>query len=269
MRSVTSVTGRRNVSCVIRNLSPRLRSKFADIDAIAEKEEVAKVTTPSSRFGISTRLASLASKFMTHNAAAAVFNTSRVRLVTTDQANLLLRESPRGRALDIGAGSGDVTRAFRPLFETMEAVEVSAMCRRRLLSVCDRVHAVMPSTSTYDVVVLANVLDRCNDPMGLISSARDALVVPNGALFVSIAYPWTPFSIEGGDLATPRSRTCAVDEDLSNARSFEDFVTIAHETMFRDFDVVTLARANYECTHAGDPTPSVLDCALFVLRAND
>lgn len=233
----------------------------------------------------------IVSQIVTHNAAAALLGDKRVHLLTTEQVRRLMTfassdgeaSHPQrwraGSILDIGAGSGDVTREFRSIFDEVVAVEVSAACRWRLArdGFADRVESSLDVFEkhhrTFDVVAMLNVLDRCDDPKNLLLRAKRRLLVRGhdtnargGKMLVAVAYPWNPFSIEGGDVARARPQSHTSDDvtsTLRRASSFESFVAAICEHLFEEngLGVDAISRVPYTCKGARP-----LDCAIFVLR---
>lgn len=153
---------------------------------------------------------------------------------------------PRGRLLDVGAGSGDVTVHARPLFREIVATETArAMARRLRLRglVCHRVDLArepLPGGGAFDVVSILDVLDRCDRPRSLLrASAR--LLAPGGRLIVSVPLPVRPHVDVGG-------RTVDPDEPITGrGASWEDALVDLIEGTIEPLglDVERIARAPY------------------------
>jgi SAM-dependent methyltransferase len=108
-----------------------------------------------------------------------------------------------GRLLDVGAGDGGVTALLQPHFQEVHATEVSRPMARRLRERGYTVHETpylteeaFPHSHSYDVVSILNVLDRCDHPGSMLSSAR-RLLKPDGRLLLAVVLPFSEFVEEG------------------------------------------------------------------------
>jgi SAM-dependent methyltransferase len=128
-------------------------------------------------------------------------------LLGPDQWRALLEGHTGGALLDVGAGSGDVTACYAPLFGGVTAVETSREMHKRLASrgydarALDLSRDPVPG-GPWPTIMLLNVLDRCARPRSLLAALRDALA-PNGALVVSLPLPYRPHWYEGGRSLDP------------------------------------------------------------------
>jgi SAM-dependent methyltransferase len=140
-----------------------------------------------------------------------------MHVLSTEQWRFLLEaaavapyDEPRGRLLDVGAGSGDVTVQLAPLFERVVTTELSRSMayrlRRRGFSVhrTDVAVAGVPE-GPYDVVSCLNVLDRCATPLSLLGSVRAGLG-SGGLLVLALVLPYRPFVYEGPSSVDPMER---------------------------------------------------------------
>jgi SAM-dependent methyltransferase len=118
----------------------------------------------------------------------------------------------RGRLLDIGAGTGEVTEKLVPLFSEVRATETSPAMARRVRSrgvpcevadlALENVALEQRALGTFDAVALLNVLDRTSRPQTLLDRALDHLL-PGGTLIVASPLPARPHVDVGGASADP------------------------------------------------------------------
>ncbi|MBX3181331.1 MAG: methyltransferase domain-containing protein [Polyangiaceae bacterium] len=123
------------------------------------------------------------------------------------------------RALDVGAGAGDVTERIRAVASEVVTTERSFAMARRLRRrgyACHRVDLADdlegPSTSQltarpFELICLFNVIDRCPRPRSLLTNLRSLLTPARGAhgaggrLLLSVPLPFDPMYYQG---AAPR-----------------------------------------------------------------
>ncbi|MGD8862377.1 MAG: methyltransferase [Myxococcales bacterium] len=173
---------------------------------------------------------------------------------------------PRGRLLDVGAGSGGVTAHAAPLFEQVFATESSPPLARRLhrrgYAVLDLDLTRQPPPDTYDAVLCLNVLDRCNRPRSLLRNLRAALS-PGAPLLLSVPLPLRPHVHVGPRTADPDEPLPDPDDSWEQGAA-----TLAADVLQpAGLSVQRLARAPY-LSKGGRRTPlHVLDAALFVCES--
>lgn len=119
----------------------------------------------------------------------------------------ILGPNARGRLLDIGAASGEVTAKFAPLFDDVRATETSRPMARRLRRrgiPCDVIDVATEALlgTDFDVVSCLNVIDRCDRPRTLLKRAYASLR-PGGRLVVASPLPLAPFVYVGGATVAP------------------------------------------------------------------
>jgi SAM-dependent methyltransferase len=152
----------------------------------------------------------LARVYLSDFDANALTGMYRMHLLTSNAWRRLLGERGRGRLLDVGAGSGDVTLAIGKCFERVEATEVSRGMARKLAQRGIVCHGVDLTESPlecppFDSVSLLNVLDRCRRPRQLLRHCLRALK-PGGTLIVALALPYRPFYFAGPSTPDPLER---------------------------------------------------------------
>lgn len=180
----------------------------------------------------------------------------------------LLGARAGGRLLDVGAGSGDVTRQLAPCFDEVEVTEVSRGMARKLRQRGLRCHqldlteAPLPGAA-FNAVSLLNVLDRCRRPKRLLQNCLRALE-PGGTFVVALALPYRPFYFDGPQTPEPLER---LECDPGPTGSWEDAARrfIERDLLPLDLELAAFARAPY--LSAGDSTQQLyeLDDVVVVL----
>lgn len=150
-------------------------------------------------------------------------------LLSRAQIGTLLHLQPDSRltsALDVGAGSGDVTRALVPWCDRLVTTERSWGMARRLRKLgfeCLRIdlaeaREALPG-APFQLISCFNVLDRSPKPASLLRAMR-ALLAPGGRLLLSVPLPYEPMFYAGAktldplealDVAGSEWSSCALD----------------------------------------------------------
>jgi SAM-dependent methyltransferase len=195
-----------------------------------------------------------------------LLGTHPLHLLSTEQWRTLLGSDSCGRLLDVGAGSGDVTRALAPLFEQVSATETSwamARCLRRQGVSCLRLDAAsdpLPD-GDFDVISCLNVIDRCDRPRTLLQRLAQA-VAPGGSLIVASPLPIQPFVYDGGTTREPSERLeCDAGDWEGAATELCD-----NELEPLGLRLTALARAPYLSRGFAARPLYVLDDAVFVCQ---
>jgi SAM-dependent methyltransferase len=173
------------------------------------------------------------------------------------------------RLLDVGAGSGAITRAAAELgFGEVMASEASSVLRARLrrrgyrVLPCDLDREALPEALRADVVLCLNVLDRTSHPRTMLAHLRDALR-PGGRLLLSLPLPLRPHVQRAGHTVDP--------EELlpPPAESWEASATRIVEQLLEParLQLQTLSRIPYICRGDHMTRLYALDAALFVCGA--
>jgi SAM-dependent methyltransferase len=210
----------------------------------------------------------LARLYLSDFDANALTGMYRMQLLPESAWRVLLQGHARGRLLDVGAGSGDVTTALARCFDEVEVTEVSRGMARRLTKRGIRCHAVdltdapLPGAS-FDAVSLLNVLDRCQRPRQLLRHCLAALA-PGGVFIVALALPYRPFYFDGPSTPEPLER---LDCDPGPSATWEDGARrfIERDLLPHGLRLQCFARAPY--LSAGDSARSLyeLDDVVAVL----
>ena len=186
-------------------------------------------------------------------------------LLTNEEWKTVLPNA-RGRALDIGAGSGDLTRALTPLFDEVACTETSAGMSRKLRKLgykthhLDLSHARLPTDEKFDFVFLLHVLDRCAMPRALFRSAL-TYARAGATVVVAVPLPYDPIVDVGGSTLEPEERVVPLSiTDVAEAKSHIE------QTLFRDegLRVHAVARAPYLCPGDAAAPFYSLDSFIFV-----
>ncbi len=210
----------------------------------------------------------LARLYLSDFDANALTGMYRMLLLPEHAFRALLEGRTGGRLLDVGAGSGDVTRALAPCFDEVEATEVSRGMAKKLAQSGVRCHPVdlteapLPDQS-FDAVSLLNVLDRCQRPRQLLRNCLRALR-PGGTFIVALALPYRPFYFDGPTTPEPFER---LECDPGAGGGWEDAARrfIERDLLPLDLALERFARAPY--LSAGDSARALyeLDDVVVVL----
>jgi 2-polyprenyl-3-methyl-5-hydroxy-6-metoxy-1,4-benzoquinol methylase len=189
-----------------------------------------------------------------------------MHLLGTSQWQELLGKTPMGRHLDVGAGSGDITKTFAPLVHETVTTETSRMMARKLRKSgfrcfeADLAESDVPDPG-YEVVTCLNVIDRCAKPLSLLTKLVAALV-PGGRLVLATPLPFDPFVYEGATSVAPRERLPL--PKTSWERSVASLVENVITPLGLETEVVS--RVPYLCRGDSDRPLYVLDDVLLVCR---
>ena len=208
-------------------------------------------------------------------------------VLSTAQARTLLLSStssasasstrPLNVLLDVGAGDGNVTSRFSPLFSNIEATEISwAMVLRlrlkgfRARGVTDLSHRTFPNAGAYDCVSLLNLLDRCDEPLAMLKNAARLAAKHDGTgrVIIALVLPFSDFVEEGA-----RRRPPKVPLEMGGARcgdgaTFELSLAAFIERVLPSAGLVLerLSRVPYLCRGDARRAYYVLSDAIMVLR---
>ena len=191
--------------------------------------------------------------------------------------------------LDIGAGRGEATAALASALgvrdQDVTIMESAAQIRSRLAA--ERGYRAVSSFDelgagqTFGAVAMLNVLDRCDDPRGLLRSAVSALR-PGGLLLIATVLPFCPLVYQGAvgkvgahrpptrPLRLPHGLRCGAAKDTGHlgrgtfARHLSGFVSATVGALPLRLQAWT--RVPYLCSGTTEATYYHLDNALLVLR---
>lgn len=227
----------------------------------------------------------------------AFFGFPRNFLLSTSQWEQLLGGRPRATsavALDVGAGDGSLSLPLRSSFAKIIATELTAplvfrsdcqlgtrvivrtrpalfvscpvfFCHRLRAAGLDAVlaedlRADWLGRSSFDVVFILNVLDRCKDPFLMLDQAH-SLLTSDGWLVVSIVLPASQ-SDAAADTGTRQRRWNMQGDDFeSGAASLVNDVFLPS-----GFEPLRIVRAPYFCAGDSFSPVAALDACVLVLR---
>jgi SAM-dependent methyltransferase len=253
-------------SCDAARLEPELSARFVEVERDAELlGAVAHLT--GRRHGAMKTLAQRALRFYVSDFDAnALLYMYPMHLLCTSHWRRLLGSDARGRLLDVGAGSGDVTAALAPLFEEVYTLELSWGMARKLRRRGFRVERrdiaeTGPPGGDFDVVACLNVLDRAPRPRSLLKAAARATSAA-GRLVIALALPYRPFFYAGPDTPEPAERL------RCEGTCFEEQVSafVHGEVLPLGFEIERWARAPYLSAGDRDRELYELDDAILVCR---
>lgn len=252
--------------CDLQQLTPPLARAFTPL-ATDESRRAFFSRPPHGAFGTFVR--GLLGHVISDYDANALLDFYPMFLMSTAQWRALLGEHARGRLLDIGAGSGDVTAELAPLFDAVTTTETSRGMARNLRARGYACHGVdlaenaLPRGASFDVVSLLHVIDRAARPLTLLERARE-LVAPGGRMIVATPLPLSAHvHVAGG--------TVDAEEVLptdAHSAAWEPALTalVTHVLAPLGLEVERFARAPYLSRGDADAPVYVLDDAILVLR---
>lgn len=185
-------------------------SHFRELEVDAEWQSAVEQLTRGRHGRLRTYAQRLARLYVSDFDANALTGMYRMQLLGPRAWAQLLEGRSGGRLLDVGAGSGDVTRVLAELFDDVEVTEVSRGMAKRLRQYGFRCHELDLTEAVLEVppfnaLTLLNVLDRCRKPRQLIKNCL-RLLEPGGLFVVALALPYRPFYFDGPTTPDPLER---------------------------------------------------------------
>lgn len=248
------------------DLPAQLRQRFVQLGADDAALDFVRRARARSAGPWRTRTQRLLRLFLSDFNANALLGLYPMHLLSTDQARRLLAGlSPRS-LLDVGAGSGDITRQLAPIFSEVTTTETASFAARRLRRAglaCVRTDLAdgQGLGRTFDVVACLNVLDRTLHPGPLLDACIHALA-PGGALLLSVPLPYRPAAYRGPEIVDPEAPLRITASRF--AAAFEQLVHLELEP--RRLEIERFTRVPY--LSGGDAVQAlyVLDCIVVVAR---
>lgn len=192
-----------------------------------------------------------------------------MHLLGTSQWTRLLGSRPGLRHLDVGAGSGDITRTLTPLVAETVTTETSRIMARNLRRSGFRCHEIDLARAPvpggpYDLVTCLNVLDRCERPRSLLANLANALA-PDGRLVLATPFPFDPFVYDG-----PTSRAPAERLDIPRDAWEPSVARLSAQVLEPlGLSVEVVSRVPYICRGDAQRPLYVLDDALLICKKLD
>ncbi|XP_077290198.1 protein-L-histidine N-pros-methyltransferase [Arctopsyche grandis] len=170
---------------------------------------------------------------------------------------------PKMEALvDVGAGDGEVTLRWSPLFQQLYATEMSNSMKKLLLSKGFRILDTENwwNQGDFSVISMLNLLDRCSEPHSMLMTARQALK-DDGLLIIALVLPFRPY-VEYSSNHSPSERLPISGETFEE--QVESFISYARSDV--GLETVSWTKVPYLCE--GDMNQSYywLDDAVFIFR---
>jgi SAM-dependent methyltransferase len=247
-------------------LSPRLRDRFVKLSRDAATDAFLAQATRGRHSWWRTQLHRLIRQFMSDFDANGLLDMYPLFVASTEQWRLLLGPQPIARLLDVGAGSGNVTRTLLPLAEHVVTTELSRHMAERLRRSGLECHELdlaerdLPGAA-FDLIACLNVLDRTARPRRLLRRMYDRLE-PGGRLLIALALPYNPFFFRGNSTPEPLERlACAETSWEAGVNSL-----VERELEPLGFTVVTVSRTPYLSFGDAESGLYELDDALLVCQ---
>eukprot|EP01064_Diplonema_japonicum_P012930 TRINITY_DN20279_c0_g1_i1.p2 TRINITY_DN20279_c0_g1~~TRINITY_DN20279_c0_g1_i1.p2 ORF type:complete len:242 (+),score=30.17 TRINITY_DN20279_c0_g1_i1:735-1460(+) len=207
--------------------------------------------------------------------AAAWTGNGEVFLTSREHVEDLLQDFPpakRERMLDIGAGSGSVTKVWAGFFKEVVATEVAEKLVKDLKKNVENCQAYLSDTAApqwiggnenFDLVLCLNVLDRCASITKLLDEAIQA-VAPGGRLVVGLPLPLRQAQHRLGaaqELLWPPHTTqpCAFEHSVAWFSGY-----ILNRYSGSELKLTRIVRCPYLSKGPAKAPLSVLDTAIFV-----
>ena len=247
-------------------LSPRLRDRFVKLSRDAATDAFLAQAARGRHSWWRTQLHALFRQFMSDFDANGLLDMYPLFVASTEHWRLLLGPQRISRLLDVGAGSGNVTRTLAPLAEHVVTTELSRHMAGRLRRSGLECHELdlaerdLPG-APFDLITCLNVLDRTARPRQLLRRMHDRLE-PGGRLLLALALPYKPFFFRGNSTPEPLERLACPES------SWEDAVNslVERELEPLGFTVVAVSRTPYLSFGDAESGLYELDDALVVCQ---
>ena len=247
-------------------LSPRLRDRFVKLSRDASTDAFLAQADRGRHSWWRTQAHRLLRQFMSDFDANGLLDMYPLFVASTEQWRLLLGPQQISRLLDVGAGSGNVTRTLAPLAEHVVTTELSRRMAERLRRSGLECHELdlaehdVPG-APFELVTCLNVLDRTARPRLLLRRMYERLQ-PGGRLLLALALPYNPFFFRGNSTPEPLERLACAEP------SWEDAVNslVERELEPLGFTVVALSRTPYLSFGDAESGLYELDDALLVCK---
>ena len=250
-------------------LSPRLRDCFVKLSRDAATDAFLAQASLGRHSWWRTQLHRLLRQFMSDFDANGLLDMYPLFVASTEHWRLLLGTQPVARLLDVGAGSGNVTRTLSPLAEQLVTTELSRNMAERLRRSGIGCHEIdlaerdLPG-APFDLITCLNVLDRTARPKQLLRRMHEHLR-PGGRLLIALALPYNPFFFRGNSTPEPLERLACAEP------SWEEAVNqlVERELEPLGFTVLTVSRTPYLSLGDAESGLYELDDALLVCQKSE
>ena len=247
-------------------LSPRLGERFVPLARDAGTSAFLAEAERGRHRWLKTRLHRVLRQFMSDFDANGLLDMYPLFLASTEHWRKLLGQQRVRRWLDVGAGSGKVTRTLLPLAEHLVATELSAPMARHLRKAgiecqqLDLEEHELPGPR-FDLVSCLNVLDRTARPRRMLKRLLE-LLEPGGRLLIALALPYQPFYYVGASTPDPLEKLSCTEPTWERAVN----TLVERELEPLGLELISLSRAPY--LSFGDTQRGLyeLDDAILVLE---
>ena len=247
-------------------LSPRVRERFVQLERDAATDAFLEAAATGRHSWWKTRLHQVLRQFMSDFDVNGMLDMYPLFVASTEQWRTLLGSARVPRLLDVGAGSGNVTRTLQPLADHVVTTELSHRMAERLRDSGFECHEVDLAERnfagpSFDLITCLNVLDRTSLPRRLLQRLHE-LLVPGGRLVLAIALPYEPFFFSGASTPAPLERLACSERSWEAALS----TLVERELEPLGLRLLSVSRAPY--LSFGDTGRGLyqLDDALVVLQ---
>lgn len=247
-------------------LLPRLRPRFVALSRDAGTDAFLAEAARGRHGAVRTAAHRVLRHFMSDFDANGLLGMYSLFLASGEHFRALLGERKVARLLDVGAGSGNVTRLLLPFAEQVVATELSAPMARQLRRAGIECHELdltehaLPGAH-FELISCLNVLDRTARPRQLLKQLVP-LLEPGGRLLLALALPYRPFYYVGASTPDPLEHLACAEPLWEHAATG----LVERELEPLGLQLISLSRAPY--LSFGDTARGLyeLDDAILVLE---
>ena len=199
----------------------------------------------------------------TQTDANGILDRGRMFVISREQFQQLAPMTTAESVIDLGAGDGNpAVESFADFFATKFATEASAVMRRSLQAKGFQVLEIdsWHFERQFDLIAALNLLDRCSEPLTLLSQIRSSLKAETGLALIAVVIPFRPYVEVTAD-HEPVEKLNITGEGF-----VEQVQSLVNVFESNGFEVIRWSRVPYLCE--GDMAQAVyaLDDAIFVLK---
>jgi len=211
--------------------------------------------------------------FVTKTTLNGLLERGQMFVFSTDQLSAFLSidnqwTSENKAMIDLGAGDGQVTLKFQPLFQKIYATEASRIMEWRLKR---KGFHVLPkddwkSRGPFKLISALNLLDRFYDPAQLLADIHEVAKRDNALVLIAIVLPlsqYVEFHPDG------RKKTTANSRIFVSGRNFHSHLNTLVKNVFHPagYELLRWSKVPYLCEGDLHKPFYKLDDALFLLKA--
>ncbi len=247
-------------------LSPPLRERFVQLNRDAATDAFLERAVSGRHSWWKTQLHRFLRQFMSDFDANGLLDMYPLFVASSEHWQALLGNARVARLLDVGAGSGGVTRALQPFAEHIVTTELSRHMAERLRRAGFECHELdlaerdLPGPP-FDLITCLNVLDRTGRPRRLLERLR-GLLAPGGRLVIALVLPYEPFFYSGPSTSEPLERLSCSEPQWEAAVSS----LVERELQPLGLELSSVSRAPYLSFGDTDRGLYQLDDAILVLK---